>query len=68
VSRGGARVVVEDTVQSGEDCLVRIGGPEAESRPIRVVWVREAAGGQIVGLQFLDADGTIPPMDAPDDP
>jgi len=61
-------VVVEVAVQSGGDYQARIGGPEAEGRPVRVVWVRDEAGGQIVGLQFLDADGTIPPMDDPDDP
>jgi hypothetical protein len=37
----------------------------ATSRPIRVVWVRDESGGQIVGIQFMDCVGTIPPFDEP---
>jgi rRNA maturation protein Rpf1 len=59
VSRGGVRVVVEEAVAAGVDYLVVVG--EAKARPARVVWVRDEADGQIVGLQFLDVpDGEVP--------
>jgi hypothetical protein len=34
-----------------------------QMHPIRIVWVHNEAGGQIVGVQFLDAVGTIPPFE-----
>ncbi len=59
LSRGGVRVVVEGTVVAGADYEVGIG--ELTKRPARIVWVREEADGQIVGLQFLDVeDGAVP--------
>jgi hypothetical protein len=61
VSRGGLRVVVEDKVQVGDEFEVRVGADEEGSRrPGRVVWVRDAADGQIVGLKYLDS-GELPP-------
>jgi hypothetical protein len=64
VSRGGARVVVEDQLAVGEAWELWVNEAE-KSRPIRVVWVRDEAGGQIVGLQYMDCEGTIPPFDDP---
>ena len=56
VSRGGLRVVVEeDSVTVGSEYQVSIG--ETEARPVRVVWIREEADGQIAGMQFLDVEG-----------
>jgi hypothetical protein len=55
VSRGGCRVIVEESVTIGVDYAVQIG--EGEFRPARVVWVRDEADGQIAGLQFLDVEG-----------
>lgn len=62
VSRGGARLVVEDPLAVGQlwDLWV---SDATKSRPIRVVWVREEAGGQIVGIQYMDTEGTIPPFE-----
>lgn len=66
VSRGGLRVVVEDLLQVGEMVEVRIGSDEATpTRPARIAWLKEAADGQIVGLQLLDTVGSIPPPDEP---
>ena len=69
VSRGGARLIVEEPVATGQawELITRDSDPEAteRSRPIRIVWVRDEAGGQIVGVQYLDVVGTIPPFDEP---
>jgi hypothetical protein len=62
VSRGGIRVVVEEPVQLHTDYLM-VTDEQAAPRSVRVVWIREEGGGQIVGLQFLDSDGTIPPAE-----
>ncbi len=67
VSRGGARIVLEESVERGSDYVALIGDQQTAGRPVRVVWVREEAGGQIAGLQFLDTEGTIPPMDEGDE-
>jgi hypothetical protein len=36
-------------------------GLEPESRQVKIVWAQDEADGQIVGVQFLDVDGTVPP-------
>jgi hypothetical protein len=64
VSRGGARLIVEEPVVVGQTWDL-LAGETPTSRPIRVVWVRDEAGGQIVGVQYLDAAGTIPPFEGP---
>ncbi|MGC4063237.1 MAG: PilZ domain-containing protein [Polyangiaceae bacterium] len=66
VSRGGARLIVEDPVAIGDNWELRTEGSD-QARPIRVVWVRDEAGGQIIGVQYLDSAGTIPPFDLPAD-
>lgn len=60
ISRGGARLVVEEAVELGAEYEVEI-GEQPESRGVRIVWVQDEADGQIVGIQFLDADGSVPP-------
>jgi hypothetical protein len=64
ISRGGARLVVEEQLVVGQTWELWVNEAET-SRPIRVVWVRDEAGGQIVGVQYLDCVGTIPPIDEP---
>jgi hypothetical protein len=66
VSRGGARLVVEDPVAVGDNWDLVTDGAD-KPRAIRVVWVRDEAGGQIIGVQYLDSSGTIPPFDLPAD-
>jgi hypothetical protein len=61
MSRGGARIVVEEPLEVGDDFTVVFGDDETHPRPMRVVWTQPEAGGQIVGLQFLDATGSVPP-------
>lgn len=66
VSRGGARLVVEEALAVGQTWDLTILG-SGQPRPIRVVWVREVPGGQIVGIQYMDALGTIPPIEDNED-
>ncbi len=63
MSRGGVRLVVEDPVSTGSDYELVMSDDSV--RTGRVVWVRNEADGQIVGLQFLDIEGSVPPP--PDD-
>jgi hypothetical protein len=65
VSRGGSRVVVEEPVEPHANYIMVTDDDQAP-RAVRVVWVREESGGQIVGLQFLDCDGTVPPAEESD--
>jgi hypothetical protein len=60
VSRGGARLVLEESVELGAEYQIEL-GPESEPRDVRIVWAQDEADGQIVGVQFLDTDGSIPP-------
>lgn len=59
VSRGGLRVVVEGALFVGSQYSVAF--PDGRERPVKVVWLREEADGQIAGLQFLDG----PVIDVP---
>lgn len=62
ISRGGVRVVVEEMFEENEELLVTVGdGDEAQTHHARVAWVRDEADGQIIGVQYLDVEGTIPP-------
>jgi len=36
-------------------------GTDAEPRDVRIIWIQDEADGQIVGVQFLDTDGSVPP-------
>ncbi len=61
LSRGGVRVIVEDTVEPGLEYEIVIGDEESASRRARVIWVQDEADGQIAGVQFLDVEGEPPP-------
>jgi hypothetical protein len=64
ISRGGARLVLEEAVELGAQYQVEIGF-EPEARRVRIVWAQDEADGQIVGVQFLDVvDGSVPPPPA----
>jgi c-di-GMP-binding flagellar brake protein YcgR len=60
ISRGGARLVLEEAVELGALYQVEIGF-ESEARQVRIIWAQDETDGQIVGVQFLDTDGSIPP-------
>ncbi len=66
VSRGGMRVVFEERVEPHAHYSLVLGEDEAHPRPVRVAWTKDEAGGQIAGLQFLDCEGTVPPVDVSD--
>lgn len=65
LSRGGARVVLEQPVQAGAEYDVTIG--DGPSRRGRVVWVQIEADGEIVGIQYLGTDSE-PPGSVPGQP
>jgi hypothetical protein len=56
--------VLEESVELGAEYTVDIGGGP-EPRDVRIVWVQDEADGQIVGVQFLDTDGSVPPPPPP---
>lgn len=69
VSRGGVRIIVEDSVELGSEYDISLGDEEHIRRPCRVVWVQQEADGQICGVQFLDTNtGTVPPPDPKREP
>lgn len=61
VSRGGMRAIVEESLKNGAEYELIVGGEESSSRKVAVVWVQDEADGQIVGVRFLDVDGSMPP-------
>ena len=62
VSRGGLRVVVEEGLQQGVEYEVVVGDSDNDAaRAASVVWVKDASDGQIVGLRYVDTEGSIPP-------
>jgi hypothetical protein len=59
VSRGGLRAIVEEPL--AEDCDYEVVVGEDAARRARIAWSRAEADGQIVGLRFLDIEGSVPP-------
>ncbi len=60
ISRGGARLVLEDPVVLGATYHVEIGAGGG-AREVKIVWLQDEPDGQIAGVQFMDDDGTVPP-------
>jgi hypothetical protein len=56
--------VLEEAAELGALYQVVI-GDRLEPREIRIVWAQDEADGQIVGVQFLDGDGSVPPPSTP---
>jgi len=59
ISRGGLRAVFEDALDPAVEYDVTVG--EEPARKASIAWSRAEADGQIVGLRFLDVEGSIPP-------
>lgn len=55
------RAIVEEPLQSGAEYELLVGDGEPAGRKVAVVWVQDEADGQIVGLRFLDVEGSVPP-------
>lgn len=62
ISRGGLRAIVEDRLTMGIDYEILV-GDAATPRRAALVWSQEQADGQIVGLKYLDVEGSLPPPD-----
>lgn len=52
--------MLEEAVELGAQYTVELGAG-SEPREVRIIWAQDEADGQIVGVQFLDADGSVPP-------
>ncbi len=62
VSRGGMRLIVEDPVDEGREYeLTSLTGDKSTTRRGRVVGIKNQADGQIIGIQYLDVDESVPP-------
>ena len=61
VSRGGIRAIVEEPLKSGAEYELLVGDAEESARKVSVVWVQNESDGQIVGVRFLDVEGSVPP-------
>jgi len=59
VSRGGLRAIVENPLDPGLEYQVEVG--DGQARRACIVWTKGEADGQIVGLRFLDVEGSVPP-------
>jgi hypothetical protein len=69
VSRGGVRVILEETVELGKEFDVTVGDPEKEGTAARgrVVWVQEEPDGVVAGVEFVGHSG-LHPSSAPPPP
>jgi hypothetical protein len=61
VSRGGVRAVVEEALKIGAEYDFWMGDDETQHR-VSVVWAQDESDGQIVGLKYLDGEGSVPPL------
>lgn len=62
VSRGGLRAIVEERLDVDREYEIVL-GDDATPRRAAVAWSQEEADGQIVGLKYLDVEGTVPPAE-----
>ena len=62
VSRGGLRAIVEDRLTLGVEYELTL-GEATTPRRAALVWSQDQTDGQIVGLKYLDVDGSVPPHD-----
>ena len=62
ISRGGLRAIVEERLAMGIDYEILVGDAPT-ARRATLVWSQEQADGQIVGLKYLDIEGSLPPPD-----
>ena len=62
VSRGGLRAIVEERLTLGVEYELTVGDATVPRR-VTLVWSQDQSDGQIVGLRFLDVDGSVPPRD-----
>lgn len=61
VSRGGLRAVIERELDPALEYEVEVG--DGPARRASIAWSKGEADGQIVGLRFLDVEGSVPPED-----
>lgn len=59
VSHGGLRAIVDEVIDLGVEGTVSVA--EGPARPCLVVWIQEEPDGAIIGVQYLDVRGSVPP-------
>lgn len=64
VSRGGLRAIVESRLAPDVEYEVTF-GDATSGRRVLLVWSKEENDGQIVGMKYLDSDGSVPPFEDP---
>lgn len=60
------RAIIEEPVKAGMEYELMVGDDDESARHVAVVWVQDEADGQIVGVRFLDAEGSVPPPKTPE--
>ncbi len=67
VSKGGVRVVLEETVSLGAEYDVVVGNPDQEGTAARgrIVWIQEEPDGVVAGVEFVGQSGTHPSSPPP---
>jgi hypothetical protein len=61
-STGGIRAILDEVVPLGAEASMEVG--EKAARAGRVVWIQEEPDGAIVGFEFHDSPGSVPPPSA----
>jgi len=65
ISRGGIRVILEESVELGQEFDVTVSSEGAAPSPTRrgrVVWVQEERDGMVVGVKFVGAGASGEPV------
>jgi hypothetical protein len=65
ISRGGIRLILEDTVAPGQEFDVEVsseGDAPTPTRRGRVIWVQEERDGMVVGVKFVGAGASEEPV------
>ena len=65
ISRGGIRVILEDSVELGREYDVTVSPEGAAPNPTRrgrIVWVQEERDGMVVGVEFVGAGPSAEPV------
>lgn len=58
-STGGLRAIVDEGLELGMEADVEVA--DRPARPGRIVWIQEEKDGAIVGVEFTDTQGSVPP-------
>lgn len=63
ISRGGVRVILEDSVELGREFEVSLDGAVPAKHQGRIVWVQEEPDGVVAGIAFVGSSQSPPGPD-----